>query len=167
MSYLHNSPIKFHGTLTSFKVLIDGHWTCKISRYGLRKLRMQNDKTLPVDDPAYYRPCIARVKKCEIPPFRPTTRAPDDEESAHLVELMKLCWEEEPSLRPCFAVIRTTLKNMNKGGNVNLVDQILSMMTKYSDNMEDLVSQRTRQLDLEQKKTDDLLCRMLPRYHMM
>ena len=43
----------------------------------------------------------------------------------------------------------------------------MSMMTKYADNMEDLVAKRTRQLEVEQKKTDDLLCRMLPRYRVI
>ncbi|KAK2188315.1 hypothetical protein NP493_136g04019 [Ridgeia piscesae] len=163
MTYLHKSPIKFHGSLTSFKVLLDGRWTCKISRYGLRKLK-QTSKPLVRSNPSYYRPCIERVKKSEQPPFRPSVPARVDEDSAQLVDLMKFCWEDGPQSRPSFEVVQSIWKKMNKGGQVNLVDQIVSMMTKYSDNMEDLVAQRTRQLELEQKKTDDLLCRMLPRY---
>lgn len=38
----------------------------------------------------------------------------------------------------------------------------MDMMVKYADNLEDLVSERTRLLDEEKKKTEDLLHRMLP-----
>lgn len=38
------------------------------------------------------------------------------------------------------------------------------MLTKYSDNLEDLVKARTEQLDEERKKTQQLLNRMLPRF---
>ncbi|KAK2188313.1 hypothetical protein NP493_136g03011 [Ridgeia piscesae] len=39
MKYLQQISIKFHGRLTSYSVEIDAHWTCKITDYGLRKLR--------------------------------------------------------------------------------------------------------------------------------
>ena len=47
--------------------------------------------------------------------------------------------------------------------NVNLVDQMISMMEKYANNLEDLVEDRTQQLAEEQRKTEELLARMLPR----
>ena len=37
------------------------------------------------------------------------------------------------------------------------------MMEKYADNLEDLVSERTVQLEEEKRKTDALLDRILPR----
>ena len=40
---------------------------------------------------------------------------------------------------------------------------MMTMMEKYADHLEDLVSDRTQQLAEEQKKTEELLCRMLPR----
>lgn len=42
----------------------------------------------------------------------------------------------------------------------NLVDH---MMETYANQLEELVKERTQQLAEEQKKTDELLCRMLPR----
>ena len=37
------------------------------------------------------------------------------------------------------------------------------MLEKYSSNLEDLIKERTVQLDVEKKKTEQLLNRMLPR----
>ncbi len=46
----------------------------------------------------------------------------------------------------------------------NIVDQMIYMMEKYSNRLEEVVNERTKQLADEQKKTDELLSRMLPRY---
>lgn len=46
---------------------------------------------------------------------------------------------------------------------VNLVDEIICMLESYADNLEDLVTARTLQLENEKRKTDDLLSRMLPK----
>ena len=42
------------------------------------------------------------------------------------------------------------------------MDNMLKMMEKYANNLEELVADRTRQLEVEKKKTDALLYRMLP-----
>ena len=39
---------------------------------------------------------------------------------------------------------------------------MVEMLEKYSNNLEDLVTERTRQLYEEKQKTEDLLHRMLP-----
>jgi len=44
------------------------------------------------------------------------------------------------------------------------VDTMFQMLEKYSNNLEELIRERTEQLDLEKKKTEQLLNRMLPRY---
>lgn len=46
----------------------------------------------------------------------------------------------------------------------NIVDTMFQMLEKYSNNLEDLIRERTLQLDEEKKKTDQLLARMLPLY---
>ena len=42
------------------------------------------------------------------------------------------------------------------------MDNMLTMMEKYADNLEELVDVRTAELVEEKKKTDMLLYRMLP-----
>lgn len=52
--------------------------------------------------------------------------------------------------------------NDSKFRNKNIMDQMMDMMVKYADHLEDLVTERTRLLYEEKKKTEDLLHRMLP-----
>ncbi len=42
------------------------------------------------------------------------------------------------------------------------MDNMLKMMEKYANNLEELVADKTKQLTEEKKKTDLLLYRMLP-----
>ncbi len=45
---------------------------------------------------------------------------------------------------------------------VNIVDTMFKMLENYSNNLEDLIRERTTQLEEEKKKTDKLLSQMLP-----
>jgi len=47
--------------------------------------------------------------------------------------------------------------------STNIVDVILERLEKYATNLEDLVSQRKKQLLHEKHKSDKLLYRLLPR----
>ena len=42
------------------------------------------------------------------------------------------------------------------------MDQMMEMMEKYTNNLEDVVHQRTLEVFEEKRKTEDLLHRMLP-----
>lgn len=46
MEYLHDSPVKTHGRLTSSNCVIDARWTTKITDYGPHKMRqrLKHDK---------------------------------------------------------------------------------------------------------------------------
>ena len=46
---------------------------------------------------------------------------------------------------------------------VNIMDNMVAMMEKYANNLEELVESRTMELVDEKKKTDMLLYSMLPR----
>lgn len=41
---------------------------------------------------------------------------------------------------------------------------MFQMLEKYSNNLEELIRERTEQLDMEKKKTEQLLNRMLPKW---
>lgn len=68
----------------------------------------------------------------------------------------------------CFGVcladrVYERFKSLNHGRKVNFVDTMFQMLEKYSNNLEELIRERTEQLDIERKKTEQLLNRMLPR----
>ncbi len=78
-------------------------------------------------------------------------------------DVMRDCWSEFPESRPDLGTIRNRLKVMKQGMKANIMDQMVEMLEKYSNNLEDLVLERTRQLYEEKQKTEDLIHRMLPR----
>ena len=45
---------------------------------------------------------------------------------------------------------------------MNIVDHMFKMLEKYSTDLEDIVRERTLELEEEKKKTEVLLTRMLP-----
>ena len=47
---------------------------------------------------------------------------------------------------------------------MNIVDNMISKLEKYANNLEEIVEQRTIELIEERKKSDTLLYRMLPKY---
>ncbi|XP_076290712.1 receptor-type guanylate cyclase Gyc76C isoform X2 [Lasioglossum baleicum] len=111
---------------------------------------------------------IDRVKRFPEdgePPFRPNVEILSESEAdcaEYIVSTITDCWAESPELRPDFKMIRTRLKKMKAGRHRNIMDQMMDMMEKYANNLEDLVSERTRLLFEEKQKTEDLLHRMLP-----
>ena len=87
----------------------------------------------------------------------------DNELPDCIVSLMEDCWAEDPDCRPDIAAIRDRTKPLRAGQKNSIMDQMVVMLEKYSNNLEDLVTERTRQLFEEKLKTEDLLHRMLPR----
>ncbi|CAH2099363.1 unnamed protein product [Euphydryas editha] len=79
------------------------------------------------------------------------------------VSVMRQCWSEQPDLRPDFNRIYDVFRHMHRGRKINIVDSMFEMLEKYSNNLEELIKDRTEQLDMEKKKTEQLLNRMLPR----
>jgi nitrate/nitrite-specific signal transduction histidine kinase len=47
--------------------------------------------------------------------------------------------------------------------HLNFIDNMVSLLEKYSSNLEETVAQRTRQLADEKERADQLLFQMLPR----
>ncbi|XP_050317118.1 uncharacterized protein LOC126751150 [Bactrocera neohumeralis] len=102
---------------------------------------------------------IAKIKK-PPPLIRPSVSkgaAPPE-----AINIMRQCWAEQPEMRPDFNSVYERFKMLNHGRKVNFVDTMFQMLEKYSNNLEELIRERTDQLDIERKKTEQLLNRMLP-----
>ncbi|XP_004594829.2 retinal guanylyl cyclase 1 [Ochotona princeps] len=85
-----------------------------------------------------------------------------DQAPVECIQLMKQCWEEQPELRPSMDRTFDLFKRINKGRRMNIIDSMLRMLEQYSSNLEDLIRERTEELELEKQKTDRLLTQMLP-----
>ena len=57
----------------------------------------------------------------------------------------------------------TQFKSITKGKKTNIIDSMLRMLEQYSSNLEDLIRERTEELEVERQKTDNLVAQMLPR----
>ena len=58
------------------------------------------------------------------------------------MELIVSCWAEFPDSRPNFNDILSTMKTINGGREINLVDSMISRLEEHSNNLEALVMQR-------------------------
>ncbi|XP_070179554.1 atrial natriuretic peptide receptor 2-like [Littorina saxatilis] len=120
---------------------------------------------------------ITRIKQGENPLLRPLVpiggtgtgtgtgtghKGPEDV-PAIVLKLMQKGWSECPLDRPLFPSIKTRFAALTKGRRTGIVDNMLALLEKYANNLEDIVETRTRELVDERKKSDMLLYRMLPR----
>uniref|UniRef100_A0AAR2LRD0 Guanylate cyclase n=1 Tax=Pygocentrus nattereri TaxID=42514 RepID=A0AAR2LRD0_PYGNA len=85
-----------------------------------------------------------------------------DHAPVECIQLMKQCWNEQPERRPTFEEIFDQFKNINKGKKTNIIDSMLRMLEQYSSNLEELIRERTEELEVEKQKTEKLLTQMLP-----
>ncbi|GAB0201257.1 retinal guanylyl cyclase 1 [Grus japonensis] len=102
------------------------------------------------------------IEKVRRPPplCRPAVSA--DQAPLECIHLMKQCWSEQPERRPTIDQIFDQFKSINKGRKTNIIDSMLRMLEQYSSNLEDLIRERTEELEIEKQKTDKLLTQMLP-----
>ncbi|XP_046544538.1 receptor-type guanylate cyclase gcy-28-like isoform X3 [Haliotis rubra] len=104
-----------------------------------------------------------KLKNGVRPYFRPTLEeydCPCDE----LADVIKRCWAEDPAERPDFTALKSIIRKLNKDGDKgNILDNLLSRMEQYANNLEALVSERTADYLEEKKRAEDLLYSMLPK----
>uniref|UniRef100_A0A8C6NP91 Guanylate cyclase n=1 Tax=Nothobranchius furzeri TaxID=105023 RepID=A0A8C6NP91_NOTFU len=82
--------------------------------------------------------------------------------SPELGQLMQRCWAEEPTERPDFNHIHLLLRKHNKESRSNILDNLLSRMEQYANNLEELVEERTEAYNEEKRKAEALLYQILP-----
>ncbi|CAD5111743.1 DgyrCDS1026 [Dimorphilus gyrociliatus] len=116
------------------------------------------------EPPEIYR----KVKDRQKPFYRPTlmeieTALETAESYQELANVIERCWSEDSLERPDFHTLRATLKRVNKQGNEPLMEQLLSRMQHYAENLETLVEERTADYLEEKKKAENLLYMMLPK----
>ncbi|XP_070587430.1 atrial natriuretic peptide receptor 2-like isoform X2 [Erythrolamprus reginae] len=103
---------------------------------------------------------VQKVCNDQPPYFRPTidTRLHSEE----LAVLMERCWAQQPAERPDFAQIKAFVRRFNKEGSTSILDNLLSRMEQYANNLEKLVEERTQAYLEEKRKAENLLYQILP-----
>ncbi|XP_067114115.1 atrial natriuretic peptide receptor 2 [Osmerus mordax] len=103
---------------------------------------------------------VQKVRNGQRPYFRPTT-----DNSCHCAELsglMETCWAEDPAERPDFTHIKIYITKLNKEGSTSILNNLLSRMEQYANNLENLVEERTQAYLEEKRKAENLLYQILP-----
>ncbi|XP_056331781.1 atrial natriuretic peptide receptor 1 [Danio aesculapii] len=103
---------------------------------------------------------VDRVALGEWPYLRPSLNP--QAHSEELGQLMQRCWAEEPSDRPEFSHISVLLRKQNREHRSNILDNLLSRMEQYANNLEELVEERTQAYLEEKRKAEALLYQILP-----
>ncbi|XP_055012743.1 retinal guanylyl cyclase 2-like [Boleophthalmus pectinirostris] len=121
-------------------------------------------RTLPyamMDMPAHE--IVERVKDppAGAPQCRPVVSV--DEAPTECLVLMSECWSEDPQNRPSFDDIFKQFRGINRGKRANIIDSMLRMLEQYSSNLEDLIRERTDELEVERTKTEKLVSQLLPK----
>uniref|UniRef100_A0A8P4K878 Guanylate cyclase n=1 Tax=Dicentrarchus labrax TaxID=13489 RepID=A0A8P4K878_DICLA len=62
-----------------------------------------------------------------------------------------------------FRVLCLQFRGINRGKRANIIDSMLRMLEQYSSNLEDLIRERTDELEVERNKTDKLIGQLLPK----
>ncbi|XP_012580670.1 PREDICTED: olfactory guanylyl cyclase GC-D-like [Condylura cristata] len=102
------------------------------------------------------------IRKVASPPPLCRPLVSPDHGPPECIQLMEQCWEETPENRPSLDQIYTQFQSITQGKKTSVADSMLRMLEKYSQNLEDLIQERTEELELEKQKTERLLSQMLP-----
>ncbi|CAI5441044.1 unnamed protein product [Caenorhabditis angaria] len=216
LEYLHSSPVGCHGRLKSTNCLIDTRWMVRLSSFGLRELRgeenpiredVQDGKeelwtspellrwstglaqcsTLLVqkadvyslaivlyeifgragpwgEEPMEPREIVNRVKHANDSnkkAFRPDMAIIKD--APRIVqETVAVAWAEDPMNRPSLFQIKRKLRPLTAGLKRTIMDNMVSMIEKYTEKLEKDIAERNEELEREKEKSEMLLKMMLP-----
>ncbi|XP_078533827.1 atrial natriuretic peptide receptor 2 [Lissotriton helveticus] len=103
---------------------------------------------------------VQKVRNGQKPYFRPSIDT--GLHSEELAILMDRCWAEDPIDRPEFSQIKMYIRKFNKEASSSILDNLLSRMEQYANNLEKLVEERTQAYLEEKRKAENLLYQILP-----
>ena len=83
--------------------------------------------------------------------IRPAISTKSLKEHFNLCGLISQCWYEEPGERPAVDSIKSLISRIYTQTSANILDNLLSRMEQYANNLETLVEERTHSY-LEEKK---------------
>ncbi|CAC5381930.1 ANPRA [Mytilus coruscus] len=107
---------------------------------------------------------IEKVREVpEGPVFRPLITVDFRKQNPDLFGVIDELWNDDPLHRPSASRAYKVLHRINPSKNLTMIDNMIAILEKYANHLEDLVAERTSELDAEKKKTENLLYRMLPR----
>ncbi|XP_066155492.1 atrial natriuretic peptide receptor 1-like isoform X1 [Euwallacea fornicatus] len=106
-------------------------------------------------------------------PLRPTISSENvNEQVDEITSLIEKCWSEDPHERPDFGTLKTKLRQMCRNkpwifrsgeNDMNLLDNLLTRMEQYANNLESLVQDRTKDYLEEKRKCEEVLYQLLPK----
>uniref|UniRef100_A0A8C6ZHX9 Guanylate cyclase n=1 Tax=Nothoprocta perdicaria TaxID=30464 RepID=A0A8C6ZHX9_NOTPE len=182
MAFLHNSIIGHHGSLKSSNCVVDSRFVLKITDYGLASFRSPCDSE---DTHALYAKKLwtapELLQKGQLPPqgmqkadvysFGIIVQEIALRNGPFYVEGMDLSpkgerWggaeKEGTRWRRRGASEDATLGAGREGGSTSILDNLLSRMEQYANNLEKLVEERTQAYLEEKRKAENLLYQILP-----
>ncbi|XP_067133118.1 atrial natriuretic peptide receptor 1-like isoform X3 [Centruroides vittatus] len=105
---------------------------------------------------------VERVLSGMKPAFRPFLEEGICDEE--VMTMIKRCWAEDPLERPDFHALKSIIRRLNRENErSNILDNLLSRMEQYANNLEALVEERTSDYLEEKRKAEDLLYQLLPK----
>ncbi|XP_044004854.1 atrial natriuretic peptide receptor 1-like isoform X4 [Aphidius gifuensis] len=105
---------------------------------------------------------VEAVRKGGGSPLRPLIDEAAVEEE--VATLMRRCWAQDSADRPDFPALKQTIRKINKDyESSNILDNLLSRMEQYANNLETLVAERTADYLEEKRKCEELLYQLLPK----
>ena len=94
--------------------------------------------------------------------IRPAISTKSLKEHFNLCGLISQCWYEEPGERPAVDSVKSLISRIYTQTSANILDNLLSRMEQYADNLEQLVEERTQSYLVEKEKCENLLYELLP-----
>uniref|UniRef100_A0A1I7WMV0 Guanylate cyclase n=1 Tax=Heterorhabditis bacteriophora TaxID=37862 RepID=A0A1I7WMV0_HETBA len=160
VQYIHNSAVKVHGSLFLSNCVVDSYWVVKLTDFGLR--RILNDKIVVIYNSMTE--LISIICDNNRPVIVRPTVPEKNEFTMRLLSIMQQCWLHKPQARPAlFKIADAVAREFAKDAKGSLIDQMIKMIDEYSENLEEIVAYRTKELETTHAKTEKLLYQIMPK----